>query len=141
MLFHPLVVLKAPNLKELWLFKHTPMMGKVEDFSYFSPKSSTLNYIFFWKNKKNLPFSPPWKCVWTIITLSNLELLVQPADRKTSKKFTLFHLKKLFFSLFGPIYAILGTKRVYFWRKWGKNGGKKTKSNFFWKTDKMKTFA
>jgi hypothetical protein len=36
MLFHPLGVLKAPNLKELWLLKHTPMMGKMEDFSDFS---------------------------------------------------------------------------------------------------------
>ena len=42
-LFHPLVVLKASNLKELWLFKHTPMMGKMEDFFDFSKKSSNLH--------------------------------------------------------------------------------------------------
>ena len=40
MLFHPLVVLKAPNLKELWLFdfKPTPMMKKMEDFLIFPKK-------------------------------------------------------------------------------------------------------
>jgi len=57
----------------------------MEDFSYFFQKNSNLV-----QNKKNPPFSlsPPW--VWTIITFSNLELLVQPADKKVSKTFKLF---------------------------------------------------
>ena len=50
MLFHPLVVPKAPNLKMLWLFEHMPMMGEMEDFSYFGKKSSTVI-----KEKSSIP--------------------------------------------------------------------------------------
>ena len=39
MCFDLLVVLRAPNLKQLWLLKPTPMMKKMEHFSYFSKKS------------------------------------------------------------------------------------------------------
>ena len=55
--------------------------------------------LFFWKNKKNPPFPLSSPCVWTIITFLNLELLVQPADKKVSKIFKLFICLRNFVSL------------------------------------------
>ena len=61
-------------------------------FFFFPKKNSNSVQItgFFLKNKKNLPFSPSWASVWTIITISNLEVLIQPANEKTSETFKLF---------------------------------------------------
>ena len=58
------------------------------------PKKAVIwcKILFFGENEKNPPFPSSSACVWTIITLPNLELLLQPPIKK--------HIKHSNFSLF-----------------------------------------
>ena len=71
-----------------------------------------------------------------------MELLVQPVDKKASKTLKLFiFLKKSLVCLFPINIRDFMPKKAFFGQKQDKNGGKQTKSNFFRKTDKVKTFV
>ena len=61
-------------------------------FFYFSKKKAVIytKLLLFLEKFKKSSISPSLVCVWTIITLSNLKLLVLPADEKASKTFKLF---------------------------------------------------
>ena len=81
-------------------------------------------------------------CVWTIITLSNLELLVQPGNEKASKTLTLFiFLKKILVCLFPINMRDVKPKKACFGQKQGKNGGKQTNSKFFLENRQSKYFC
>ena len=79
--------------------------------------------------------------LWTIITLSNWELFVQPGDEKASKTHKLFiFLKKILVCLFPINTRDFKPKKAFFSQKQGKNGGKQTNSNFFQKNKKFECF-
>jgi hypothetical protein len=56
-------------------------------------------------------------------------------EKKGSKTFKLFILKKIWFVCFPPIYAISGIKESIFWKKVEKMVGNRQTSKFFWKGD------
>ena len=71
-----------------------------------------------------------------------MELLVQPGDEKASKTLKLFIcLRKNLVRLFPINIRDFKPKKAFFGQKQGKDGGKQTNSNFFWKTDKVNTFV
>ena len=119
------------------------MMRKIEDFSYFCKKKQqfTLNYYFFCtKIRKILHF--PHHGHFMGITLSNLELLVQPSDGKAPKTLKLFIFLEFFLVCSFPTnIRNFRQKRPTFLKRGEEKDGKQTNSNFFFKTDKIKTFV
>ena len=66
----------------------------------FSPVTVHIKLpFFFWKNNKNHPFLLSSMCVWTIVTLSILEALVQPRNEKKQLKIFKLFIQKQIFSL------------------------------------------
>ena len=88
-------------------------------------------------------FSPRWTCVWTIITLSNFELLVQPAAMKKHLKHSNFSFfkKKFSLSVSCQYTRFYKKKGVNVLKKGGKMVGNRQTPKIFWKTDKVKTFV
>ena len=135
-IFYPLVAPKAPKLTEFWLGKHTAMMRKMEDFSYFFPKSTKL--LLWGKNKKNPPLSSSSIYVCRTRTLSILELLVQPGNEKTFKLF-IFQ-KQIHFICFPLRFAILNKKKHLFPKKKSKRVGNRQTTQNKCKCWKIKNF-
>ena len=116
MLFHPLVVLKASNLKDLWLFKHTPMMGKMEDFFPRNNLGWSSSALVCFRIDSNF-FS-----IWSLLSL----------EKYVRQKYSLclFSKKNFEFVCFPPFYHLFSKKWAFFAKNYV----------YWWETDKLEIF-
>ena len=131
------------KFERIWLFKHTPMMRRMKDFSYFSKKKQqfSVNYCFFWKIRKIINFLHHGR-VWRTIILSNLSFWYNQRMKK--------HLKHSNFSFFFLSFLVYQSnnirnfrqKRPTFLRKNFQKGVKHRQGqiSFFWCLEHYKKF-